>query len=59
MRTDDSLCYSVAAQLVEVVDGCLRSGQNDDVRLFNVGSVVGIEQVDAFVALKHVEVGEV
>ena len=53
------LCGAVSPQFVEVVEGGFRAGQYYDVSLFDVGGVAGVEEVYAFVALKHVEVGEV
>ena len=57
--TDDSLCAAAAAQVGEVGERGLRTGQDDDVSLLDVVGSGGIEQVDARVVLQRVEVGEV
>ena len=55
----DSLSTTIAAQFQQVVERGFRARQDDDVGTLQVGHIVGIEQVDARVALQRVEVGEV
>ena len=59
MCVDDGLCHPVSAKFVEVVESGFRAWEYDDVRLFNVFRVVGVEEVYARVAFENVEVGEV
>ena len=59
MGTLDSLGTTVTAELQQVVQGGFRTRQDNDVGTADVCHIVGIEQVDAWVALQCVEVGEV
>ena len=47
---------TVAAQFYKVVDCGFCAGQDDDVRVFQIGCVVGVKEVDPRVALQCVEV---
>ena len=59
MGADNGLCTAVASQFEQVVEGCLRAWQDDDVGSLQIRGVVRIEEVDARVALQGVEVREV
>ena len=59
VSTQNGLCTTVAAQFQQVVECRLGARQNDDVGLLQVAGVVGIEEVDAWVTLQRVEVGEI
>ena len=53
---DDSLRTSIAAELIEVVQGGFGARQNDDVGLVKVIHIIGIEKMYARVLLQRVEV---
>ena len=59
MGADNGLGSTVATQFQQVVEGCLRAWQDDDVGSLQVRGVVRIEKVDTRVALQDVEVREV
>ena len=52
----DGLCATVTTQFHEVVERGLGAWQDDDIGLLDVGGVVGVEQVHAWVALQRIKV---
>ena len=57
MGTDDGLGTTIATQLVEIVECRLGSRQNDDIGLRDIIHIIGIEQMDARIALEGIEIG--
>jgi len=59
MSADDSLSYSIAAQLVEVRERTLAPRHNDDICLLELLYIVRIEEMNTFILLEAREVGVV
>ena len=59
MSADDSLSYSVAAQLIQVREGALAPRHNDDICLLQLLYIVRIEEMNALILLEACEVGVV
>ena len=57
MGTNNGLSTTIATQLVEIVECRLGSRQNDDIGLRDIIHIIGIEQMDARIALEGIEIG--
>ena len=59
MGTDDGLRHSGAAQFIQVGQGTLATGQDDDILLRPFVGAVCLEKMHARVAFQHIEIREV
>lgn len=57
--TDNGLCHSVTAQLIQIGQSAFRTGQQDDISFHQFVRIVGVEQVYTRIALQYIEVGKV
>ena len=59
MGTDNSLCHSIATQLIQIVQRAFGTGQQNDIRLGYFFRIIGVKEVDTRIALQHVEVRKI
>ena len=59
MSANDSLSHTISSQFVKVIESGFCAGNDNNVSLLKVLYVIGIEEIDARITLKNVEICKV